>query len=124
MHPVNGAFGDMPRIDDRYAMEKYRVGYFAWRDMPQMGVGQIDWETGELKYHELHGAAAQEPLFVPRSPNAPEGDGFVLAAVDRFAEKRTDLVILDGNDVSRPAIATVKLPFALPMAFHGSWMAA
>jgi carotenoid cleavage dioxygenase len=123
LHPVNGAFGDMPRIDDRHAMEKYRIGYFAWRDMPQMGVGQIDWDTGELKVHELHGAAAQEPLFVPRSPDAPEGDGFVLAAVDRFAEKRTDLLVLDGNDVSRPPIATVKLPFALPMAFHGSWMA-
>ena len=124
LHPVNGAFGDMPRIDDRYAMEKYRVGYFAWRDMPQMGVGQVDWESGELKVHALQGAAAQEPLFVPRSADAPEGDGFVLSAVDRFAEKRTDLLILDGNDVSRPAIATVKLPVALPMAFHGSWMAA
>ena len=123
LHPVNGAFGDMPRIDDRYAMEKYRVGYFAWRDMPQMGVGQVDWESGELKVHALQGAAAQEPLFVPRSADAPEGDGFVLSAVDRFAEKRTDLLILDGNDVSRPPIATVKLPFALPMAFHGSWMA-
>jgi len=124
LHPVNGAFGDMPRIDDRYAMEKYRVGYFAWRDMPQMGVGQIDWETGELKLHELQGAAAQEPLFVPRSADAPEGDGFVLSVVDRFAEKRTDLLILDGNDISRPPIATVKLPFAMPMAFHGSWMTA
>jgi carotenoid cleavage dioxygenase len=44
--------------------------------------------------------------------------------VDRLAEKRTDLMILDGNDVSRPALATVKLPFALPMSFHGSWMPA
>ena len=123
LHPVNGAFGDMPRIDDRFAMEKYRTGYFAWRDMPQMGVGQIDWETGELKYHELQGAAAQEPLFVPRSPEAPEGDGFILTVVDRFADKRTELLILDGTDVSRPPLATIKLPFALPMAFHGSWMA-
>jgi carotenoid cleavage dioxygenase len=122
LHAVNGAFGDMPRIDDRFAMEKYRIGYFAWRDMPQMGVGQIDWDSGELKVHELHGAAAQEPLFVPRSADAPEADGFILAAVDRFAERRTDLLVLDGNDVSRPPIATVKLPFALPMAFHGSWM--
>ena len=47
----------------------------------------------------------------------------MLSAVDRFADKRTDLLILDGNDVSRPPIATVRLPFALPMAFHGSWMA-
>jgi len=33
------------------------------------------------------------------------------------------LLVLDGNDVSRPALATVRLPFAVPMAFHGSWMA-
>ena len=122
LHPVSGALGDMPRIDDRFAMEKYRIGYFAYRDFPNMGVGQINWGTGELKLHELQGAAAQEPLFVPRSSDAPEGDGFILAVVDRFADKRTDLLILDGNDVSRPPLATVKLPFALPMAFHGSWM--
>ncbi|MEO6387684.1 MAG: carotenoid oxygenase family protein, partial [Croceibacterium sp.] len=80
LHPVSGAFGDMPRIDDRFAMDKYRTGYFAYRDFPNMGVGQIDWDTGELKVHELQGAGAQEPLFIPRSPDAPEGDGFVLAA--------------------------------------------
>ncbi|MEO6153345.1 MAG: carotenoid oxygenase family protein [Croceibacterium sp.] len=122
VHPVSGAFGDMPRIDDRYAMGPYRTGYFAFRDFPQMGVGQIDWESGDMKLHSLIGAGAQEPLFVPRAPDSPEGDGFVLTAVDRFAEKRTDLLVLDGNDVSRPPLATIKLPFALPMAFHGSWM--
>ena len=105
-------------------MERYRTGYFSLRDFPQMGVGQIDWDTGELKVHELEGAAAQEPLFVPRSADSAEGDGFILTVVDRFAEKRADLLILDGRDVSRPAVATVKLPFALPMAFHGCWVAA
>ena len=89
----------------------------------QMRVAQIDWETEELRFHDLDNAAAQEPLFVPRRADAPEGDGFILTAVDRFADRRTDLLILDGNDVSRPPLATVKLPFALPMAFHGSWMA-
>jgi carotenoid cleavage dioxygenase len=114
----------MPKIDDRFAMEKYRIGYLAFRDFPRMGIAQIDWDTRELKFHDLESAAAQEPLFIPRSADAPEGDGYILTVVDRFVEKRTDLLILDGNDVSRPAIATVKLPFALPMAFHGSWMEA
>jgi carotenoid cleavage dioxygenase len=122
--PLNGALGDMPKIDDRFAMEKYRTGYFALRDFPQMGIGQIDWETGEIKVHELEGAASQEPVFVPRTPDSAEGDGYVLVAVDRMAEKRMDLLILDGNDVSRPAIATIKLPFAQPMCFHGCWVPA
>lgn len=120
--PFNGALGDMPRIDDRFAMSKYRIGYFALRDFPNMGVGQLDWDSGDMVFHALEGGAAQEPVFVPRSPDAAEGDGYVLAAVDRFREGRSELLILDGNDVSRPPIATVKLPFALPMAFHGCWM--
>jgi carotenoid cleavage dioxygenase len=45
LHPVQGAYGDMPKIDDRFAMEKYRHGYFAFRDFPRMGVAQIDWDT-------------------------------------------------------------------------------
>jgi len=124
LQPLNGALGDMPKIDDRYAMQKYNVGYFALRDFPQMGIGQIDWETGEIKVHELEGAASQEPVFVPRTPDSPEGDGYILVAVDRMAEKRMDLLILDGNDVSRPALATIKLPFAQPMCFHGCWVPA
>lgn len=123
LHPVEGALGDLPRIDDRFAMQDYRYGYFTLRDFPEMGLGQIDWQTGELKVHSLEGAAAQEPLFVPRSADSPEGDGFVLVQVDRFAEKRADLLVLDGLDVSKLPLATVKLPFALPMAFHGCWIA-
>jgi len=124
LHPLAGALGDMPKIDDRFAMQKYRFGYFALRDFPQMGLGQIDWDSGEVIAHEFEGGAAQEPLFIPRTPDSAEGDGFILTVVDRMAERRTDLVILDGNDVSRPALATIRLPFALPMSFHGSWIPA
>jgi carotenoid cleavage dioxygenase len=124
LHPLAGALGDMPKIDDRFAMQKYRIGYFALRDFPNMGIGQIDWEAGTFTSHNFPGSAAQEPLFVPRTPDAAEGDGYLLTVVDRLAERRTDLVILDGRDISRPPLATIRLPFALPMSFHGSWMSA
>lgn len=117
-----GALGDMPKIDDRFAMAPYRTGYFALRDAPRLGIGQIDWQTGELKAYAPPAIAAQEPLFVPRCPDAPEGDGFVLSVVDDLAERRAELLILDGNDISRGPIARVRLPFAMPMAFHGSWI--
>jgi carotenoid cleavage dioxygenase len=123
LHPVQGAYGDMPKIDDRFAMEKYRVGYFAFRDFPRMGIAQIDWETEELSSTTSTTPPRRNRCSSPQ-PRRPEGDGFILTAVDRFIDKRTDLLILDGNDVSRPPIATVKLPFALPMAFHGAgWLA-
>jgi carotenoid cleavage dioxygenase len=122
LHPLAGALGDMPRIDDRFAMAKYRHGWFALRDFPRMGIGQIDWETGEVKAQALEGAAAQEPLFVPRSADAPEGDGFILTVVDHFTERRADLLVLDARDVSRAPLASIRLPFAMPMAFHGCWV--
>ena len=124
LHPVQGALGDLPRIDDRFAMRPYRYGYFAIRDFPQLGLGQIDWENNEVLVHDMKAAAAQEPIFVPRSPDSAEGDGFVLTVVDDFQSKCARLLVLDGRDVSRPPIATVKLPFGLPMAFHGCWVAA
>lgn len=124
LHPVAGAVGDMPKMDDRFAMQKYCHGWFALRDFPQMGVGHIDWETGELTAQVLEGAAAQEPLFVPRAPDAEEGDGFILTVVDRFAERRADLLVLDARDISKAPLATIRLPFAMPMAFHGCWVPA
>jgi carotenoid cleavage dioxygenase-like enzyme len=123
LEPCQGALGDMPKIDDRFAMERYRIGYFALRDFPQMGIGQIDWDTGEVKVH-IAGCRFPGAGVRTAHPDAPEGDGYLLVAVDRFAEKRMDLLVLDGNDVSRPPVATIKLPFPQPMCFHGCWVPA
>jgi carotenoid cleavage dioxygenase-like enzyme len=59
---------------------------------------------------------------VPRSKDSAEGDGFVLSMVDRLDENRSDLLILDAMNMQGPALATIKLPFRAPKAFHGSWM--
>ncbi|MCZ6459722.1 MAG: carotenoid oxygenase family protein, partial [Gammaproteobacteria bacterium] len=34
----------------------------------------------------------------------------------------TDLVILDAQDLSRPALAEVHLPVRVPYGFHGNWV--
>ena len=120
--PFAGAKGEMPRLDERFAMSDYRYGYFAFRDAPRFGIGRLDWKTGDMQIHEMPNSLAQEPLFVPRSATSPEGDGFVLSVVNRNAENRADLVILDGNDVTKAPIATVKLPFNLSFSFHGCFV--
>jgi carotenoid cleavage dioxygenase len=62
-----------------------------------------------------------EPVFVPRSPGSPEGQGFLLSTVYRSAELRSDLVILDAENVEAAPLATVKLPHRVPFGFHGNW---
>lgn len=61
-----------------------------------------------------------EPVFVPRAPDAPEGDGFLLCLVYRAHERRSDLLCLDAQSLETVAVA--HLPHAVPPGFHGSFV--
>lgn len=63
-------------------------------------------------------------MFVPRSADAPEGEGWLMGLVIDVAADTTDLVILDAADITAPAVATVHLPHRIPPGFHGNWIAA
>jgi carotenoid cleavage dioxygenase len=62
-----------------------------------------------------------EPVFVPRSDDAPDGDGFVLVLAYRDDEKRSDLLILDAQNLGDEPLAVVNLPVRVPEGFHGNW---
>ena len=64
---------------------------------------------------------AGEPVFVPRSADAPEGDGYLLSVVHRGRENRSDLVFLDANNVAVGPVACAELPHRVPYGFHGNW---
>jgi all-trans-8'-apo-beta-carotenal 15,15'-oxygenase len=61
-----------------------------------------------------------EPIFVPRTPDAAEGDGFLLSLVYRAVARRTDLVCLDATTLETVAVAA--LPHAIPPGFHGCYV--
>jgi carotenoid cleavage dioxygenase len=67
-------------------------------------------------------SSTQEPVFAPRSATAPEGEGYVLGIVNRRAENRSDLVILDAQRMSDGPVATVKIPVRLKYGIHGNWV--
>lgn len=115
MRPIAGAVGEMPRCDERFQMSRYRYGFGKSRD----GLMRVDWETGEVRQHLTPGGGTQEPVFVARSPDAAEGDGWLLCLVNRHAENRADLLIVDAMNIEADPVAVVKLPFNQPMAFHG-----
>lgn len=61
-----------------------------------------------------------EPIFVPRSRHAAEGDGWLLSLVYRAREHRSDLLCLDAGTLE--PVATAHLPHAVPPGFHGSFV--
>ena len=118
---------EFPRFDERRAGLSYRHGYAAG---VQEGGERVDtifhWDlaTGKRKDHVVPAPdVVGEPIFVPRAPGAGEGDGFLLVVVYRGEAKRSDLLVLDAQNVDRPPLATVMLSHRVPFGFHGNWAA-
>ena len=119
--------GEFPRFDERRAGLSYRHGYYAGRlnETPSGSFDTIvhfDHQTGKrLKYELPLGDAISEPVFVPRSADAPEGDGWLLAVAYRGGEKRSDLLVFEAGALDRGPIATAQLSHRIPFGFHGNW---
>ncbi len=82
-----------------------------------------DLVAGTAQIHDLGGRASQEPVFVPKSDDAAEDEGWVMAYVHDPDRNAADVVILDAQDFTAPPVATVHLPVRVPFGFHGNWVA-
>ncbi len=64
-----------------------------------------------------------EPVFVPRTPDADEDDGWIMAYVYDKNTNKSDVVIVNAQDFEAGPIATIQLPQRVPFGFHGNWVA-
>ncbi len=125
---IDERFADFPKVDDRFAGLKSRYGFaasFEDAGAPELGSEVIKYDLHEMKSETHHlgtHCKGQEPVFVPRSPDSPEGEGFVLVLSYDEAESRSALVILDAENFSAAPIARVELPQRVPYGAHGNWM--
>ncbi len=121
---------EMPRVDERLAGLPYRHGWYlanAGNKNPPAfdAIAHIDLKTGKRAMRVLDpGDAADEPVFVPRSASAPEGDGYVIALVFRAATNTSELLILNAQDIAGEPAAVLELPRRVPAGFHGSFVGA
>ncbi|HEY5048982.1 MAG TPA: carotenoid oxygenase family protein [Rhizomicrobium sp.] len=120
--------GEFPRIDDRRAGLSYRHGWFAGhsRNEPDVkfdALARFDANTRRKEVYVLaKGDVTSEPVFVPRAPDAAEGDGWLLAVVYRGGENRSDLLVFDAMNLPAGPVATASLPRRVPFGFHGNWV--
>ncbi len=120
---------EFPRVDERVVSRKHRYGYtatFAPADTSGLRLGNLlkhDLVAGTVTEHDLGGGrAAQEPVFVPKSDDAAEDEGWVMAYVHDPNRDAADVVIIDAQDFTAPPVATVHLPVRVPFGFHGNWV--
>jgi all-trans-8'-apo-beta-carotenal 15,15'-oxygenase len=118
---------EFPQHDWRRTSHRHRYGYMAGnadstRQTPFDTLMKFDHEQGTMKLHPLGaGQVAGEPIFVPRSPDAAEDDGWLLSLVYSALEHRSRLLVLDARDVESEPLATVHLRHHVPLGFHGTF---
>jgi carotenoid cleavage dioxygenase len=129
---LSSSFSDFPVVDDRFNCGRQKVTYLcvadALSDKPPKGfpvtnnVVKINTETNEfLVWDAGEDGRVSEPCFIPRSEDAPEGDGYVLFVTVRKQAPRGELVLLDSNDFSQP-VAVIQMPFSMRDQLHGNWV--
>ena len=120
---------EYPRFDERRAGRAYQHGYFA-STPSELGRAAL---FNQIVHYDFHAHATErfelprgdftsEPVFVPRA--AAEGAGYLLAVIFRGAEKRSDVIVLDAENVSAGPLAVARLDTRVPFGFHGNWMPA
>ena len=126
------------RIDDRFITRPNRYSFMMTSD-PSLPINRdfadtlavrisnawyrLDHHTGAIEKFsagDAHGVS--EPQFVPRSPDAAEGDGYLIGVVNDFRSLRSELVVVDALNLAAGAVARVILPFRLHMQVHGWWV--
>lgn len=133
---VSDLVGEFPRIDDRYIGQPYTHGWMLVNDpdQPDEGGGvrasgfrmntlaHFNRGTGEEKtWFCGPQSLIQEPQFVPRSADAAEGDGWLLALVDNQVTNYSELVIIEALRIDEGPIARIHLPFRTRNGLHGTW---
>jgi carotenoid cleavage dioxygenase len=118
---------EFPRHDPRVGGRPHRFGYTSEITLDQPNLHgatiKIDTHTGAAEAHEYGaGRGGAEPLFVPRGDSGAEDDGWLLTLVYDATTDRSELCVLDAQDVTGPEVARIHLPQRVPYGFHGNWV--
>lgn len=119
--------GEFPRLDERFAGLENRFGYYAASSIADgsLGFDAIAHQDLQLDKRTLfqlnNGDKTGEPVFIPKSKDSSEGAGYLVSIIYRAIENRSDLVVLDAENIADGPVATAELPHRIPHGFHGNW---
>ena len=120
---------EFPRVDERRVGLPHRYGYAVGvRESDDiLGTESVllrhDLERGSTEVRSFGSAVSLgEAVFVPRTADGDETDGWLMTLVHSQESGRSALHILNADDVGGDAQAVVELPQRVPAGFHGNWV--
>jgi all-trans-8'-apo-beta-carotenal 15,15'-oxygenase len=130
---------EFPAIHPSRMGQSYRYCYIAVADQaegnaPLQTLMRLDMETGAQQVWSAaprgfigepiyvpKGLAGQDPWAVDATDSSTETAGWLLVLVYDAARQASDLVILDGEDLTQGPVARLHLPHLIPYGLHGSF---
>lgn len=116
---------EFPRTDDRYMTIPYRHGFAVGGHNGELAFNRLlhfDTHTGTRKEWGEDRYMLGEPVFAPRSADAPEGDGYLLMLAYDQTTELSEMMIFDAADIEPGPVAKARLPLRIPAGFHGTWV--
>ena len=116
---------EFPRCHPDLNGKPYQYGYtVAVEDYGFPSIYKHDLKSGTVSQFDVGpGRHSAEPVFIPKDGAQNEDEGYLITYVYDEGKNASDLLILDAQDMSRPALAQVHLPVRVPYGFHGNWVA-
>lgn len=137
--PIDGRCVEFPALHPGRMGRPYRYLYIgaahqATGNAPLQAVLKIDQETGDRQFWSAAPwGYGGEPVFIPRNPTSyrngrptpdfegAEDDGWVVLLVFNAERERSQLVILDAQNIDQGPIATLYLKHHVPYGLHGTF---
>ncbi|MEO5725263.1 MAG: carotenoid oxygenase family protein [Ilumatobacteraceae bacterium] len=116
---------EFPRHRGRMNAKPYQFGYAVAVNPAEKTWPTVKYDLstgGRTEFDHGAGRCAGEGVFVGRHGATVEDDGWLMMLVHDLPQGQTELVVLDAQDLSRPAVARVQLPQRVPFGFHGNWV--
>ena len=135
MAPLGDHGAEFPVIDRRYTTRDYQHTWYTSSDrsipahIPDSDVVYNAIVRFDIKNHHADSYAfaqgyVAEPMFVPRSQDAPEGDGWVLSTVYDIPSNTSALCVFNALDIAAGPIGKAWVSHRVPVSFHGTWRSA
>ena len=122
---------EFPRIDERFFGQPYRHTWTV--SQPSEAVSNFVADNA-LYHHDLEsgvkrsytfgaGKVGGEFVFVPKSDDAKEADGWLMGLVIDTHKETTELQFFDALDIEKGPTGAIFVPHRIPLGFHGNWIA-
>jgi len=120
---------EFPRIDPRLTGRRHRHLLHATQSQPgHPGFSAVARTAVETGHTDLYSYGAdhmvEEHLFIPEPGTAPGGAGWVLGTALDLKQRCTVLACFRADRLSDGPVALARLPYALPLGLHATFMQA